>query len=262
MYIHGGEYRKIYALIAAAGRAARMKGAADGVNKVYLDLNGFPVLCYSLDKFINTGYIDAVVIVVSDHDGEKADNIINAIAAPASAVDRNPFLYKAAGGKTRGGSIYNGLKKIMEIAGGNNEIDGTAVLIHDAARPNFRPADLNAALKMFFDDNDCAGVTFASPSRDTLCKIGGDDYIEGYEDRDKIFKISTPQIFCLKKLFNCFEKFITQNGKKDDISFTDESSLMRACGWKVKIYRCPADNIKITTVEDFDYLKSIIRPAV
>jgi len=82
--------------------------------------------------------------------------------------------------------------------------------------------------------------------------------IEGYADRDKIYKIATPQIFDLNTIYGCFTKLEKIN-MSAALVFSDESSLAVHFGYRVGIYKCPSDNIKITTIEDLDYLKSIMK---
>lgn len=250
MFYHDGKVYKIHALIAAAGSASRMGAAAGDVNKVYADLNGTAVILHSINKFASAGFVDSVTAVIAQ-DGEAAfDKAVK--NAPPVTVN------KTTGGPSRNASIYNGLKKIME---GAAEEENSVVIIHDGARPNFRVSDLTAALKMFLSDvqgSRPAGVVFASPSFDTLCLADFDGMIEGYADRAKIYKIATPQIFDLDTIYGCFTKLEKIN-MSAALIFSDESSLAVHFGCRVRIYKCPSDNIKITTIEDLNYLKSIMK---
>jgi 2-C-methyl-D-erythritol 4-phosphate cytidylyltransferase len=251
MFYHGGKVYKIHALIAAAGSASRMgAAAADGVNKVYADLNGAAVILHSINKFAAAGFVDSVTAVIAS--GSKP--VFN-----KAVKNANMPVNKITGGPTRSDSVYNGLKKIMEKA---DKEENPVVIIHDGARPNFRVSDLTAALKMLLsgdaEGSRPAGVVFASPSFDTLCRTDPDGMIEGYADRAKIYKIATPQIFDLNTIYGCFTKLEKIN-MSDAIIFSDESSLAVHFGCGVRIYKCPSDNIKITTGEDLDYLKSIMK---
>ena len=258
MFSFGGREYKIYALIAAAGSAVRM-GAEAGVNKVYADLNGSPVIVHSINKFRTAGFIDAAVAVVAKRDERLFDEIYKGTSGAVSGPGAMP-LYKTAGGAIRAESILNGLKRIVEIADG--EADKAVVIIHDGARPNFAAGLLKPALEEFLagalKDRLLAGLGFASPSHDTLCRAGGDGFIEGYEDRDKIYRVATPQIFSLGSITGCFGK-LESSALSAGPAFTDESSLAIHFGYKVKIYRAPSDNLKITSPEDLDYLKSIMK---
>lgn len=256
MFSFGGREYKIYALIAAAGSAVRM-GEAAGVNKVYADLNGSPVIVHSINKFRASGFIDAAVAVVAKRDEGLFDKILKGYSGAGSV---SMPLYKTAGGAIRTESILNGLKKIVEIAGGG--CDNAVVIIHDGARPNFDAELLKPALEEFIEgaskDGLFGGLVFASPSHDTLCRAGGDGFIEGYEDRDKIFRVATPQIFSLGSITGCFDK-LESSKLSAGPAFTDESSLAVHFGYKVKIYRAPSENLKITSPEDLDHLKSIMK---
>jgi 2-C-methyl-D-erythritol 4-phosphate cytidylyltransferase len=232
-------------------------GAASGVNKVYADLNGSPVIVHSVNKFRTAGFIDAAVAVVAKRDEVLFDEIYN---GASGAGHGSMPLYKTAGGAIRTESILNGLKRIVEIAGG--ETDKAVLIIHDGARPNFAAELLKPALEEFLagasKDPLFAGLAFASPSHDTLCRVGEAGFIEGYEDRDKIYRVATPQIFSLGSITGCFEK-LESSKLSGRLVFTDESSLALHFGYKVKIYRAPSDNLKITSPEDLDNLKSIMK---
>ncbi len=251
MFYHGGKVYKIHALIAAAGSASRMGAAAGGVNKVYADLNGAAVISHSINKFAAAGFVDSVTAVIASGSKLTFNKAIKNANMPP--VD------KITGGPTRGDSVYNGLKKIIEKAG---KEENSIVIIHDGARPNFRISDLTAAVKtlLSYDAQYSrpAGVVFASPSFDTLCQIGPDGMIDSYADRAKIYKIATPQVFDLNTIYRCFTKLESINMSAAN-AFSDESSLAVHFGCKVLIYKCPSDNIKITTIEDLNYLKSIMK---
>lgn len=257
MISRGGREYKVYALIAAAGSSVRMGAAAGGVNKVYADLNGSPVIVHSVDKFRAAGFVDAAVAVVSQRDEALFGSIFG--ASPGGG----PMpLYKAPGGAVRTASVFNGLKKIAEISGNGPETVGGIVMIHDGARPNFPDYMLKTALEELIDastaDPLAAGVVFASPSYDTLCRVGGDGFITGYEDRESVFRIATPQIFLMEKLIACFKK-LESAGPGDAASFTDESALAVHFGFRVKILKAPAGNIKVTEPADLDYLRAIMK---
>ncbi len=257
MFSFEGREYKVYALIAAAGSAVRM-GEAGGVNKVYDDMNGSPVIVHSINKFRAAGFIDAAVAVVAKRDEGLFDEIFK---GDSSRPGSGPMpLHKTGGGEIRAESILNGLEKIAEIAGGG--ADNAVVIIHDGARPNFPAELLKPALEEFLDgaskDPLFGGLVFASPSHDTLCRAGEDGFVEGYEDRDKIYRVATPQIFGLGSITGCFDK-LERSKLSAGKAFTDESSLARHFGYKVKIYRAPSDNLKITSPEDLDFLKSIIK---
>jgi len=237
--------------------------SAGGMNKVYADLKGAPVLFHSLYKFDRMSFIDAAVAVIAERDEAAFDSMMKKSSDYfGGARGSKPFgmpVYKAAGGAVRSESVLKGLFKILSLV---RNPGNAAVVIHDGARPNFSEASFKSAAEVFFEAFSAggrfAGLTLASPSYDTLCRVDGAGFIRGYEDRDKIYKVVTPQIFNLKILLECFDMHLKAAGL-GSVSFTDESSLAVHFGYEVKVFKSPSDNLKITTAEDLEYLKAVIK---
>ena len=99
----------ISVILCAAGSGSR---AGFSENKVLRELNGLPVLSYSLSAF---GEADEILIPCREEDEAR----IGALLSPF------PQARTVRGGKTREESVWNALK----------EVKGDIVLIHDAARP-------------------------------------------------------------------------------------------------------------------------------
>ena len=87
---------------------------------------------------------------------------------------------------------------------------------------------------------------FAVPSYDTLAVVEGDVIVDN-ADRNKIYRVQTPQIFGYKVLKEALEKAI-----KEKIIGTDEATLVRKLGHKVYIILGSEKIAKITTIEDLE----------
>ena len=101
------------------------------------------------------------------------------------------------------------------------------------------------SLKIMQKDNVVA-ATLATPITDSLLKH------DSVVDREDMWAVQTPQAFRYGVLKNAHEKF------KDDDSFTDDASLVRAAGHKVEIVPSSRQNIKITTPDDLELFKKMI----
>src|SRR6266481_1933779 len=107
----------VAAIIVAAGKGIRM---GPNVDKLFLPLNGRPVVAYTWDRFDKASCIDEIILVVRD--GMQTD-----FAELAERYQlRKPFRL-VPGGKERQDSVWNGLEAVSSTA----EI----VVIQDAARP-------------------------------------------------------------------------------------------------------------------------------
>ncbi|HOT77006.1 MAG TPA: 2-C-methyl-D-erythritol 4-phosphate cytidylyltransferase, partial [Candidatus Wallbacteria bacterium] len=142
MFCYRGVEHEIYLLIAAAGSSSRMGNAsAGGMNKVYADLKGAPVLFHSLYKFDRMSFIDAAVAVIAERDEAAFDSMMKKSSDYfGGARGSKPFgmpVYKAAGGAVRSESVLKGLFKILSLV---RNPGNAAVVIHDGARPNFSEA--------------------------------------------------------------------------------------------------------------------------
>ena len=108
---------KCFAIVLAGGSGKRM---GTKVQKQYLEIDGKPVLFYSLNEFQKSEIIDDIILVVGEGQEEYCKNEI---------VDKYHITKVSnivLGGKERFHSVWNGLKAIKE--------DGY-VFIHDGARP-------------------------------------------------------------------------------------------------------------------------------
>lgn len=114
-----------WAVVPAAGSGQRM-GAA--VPKQLLGLGEQTVLEHSLDALWGITSLAGLVLVSQD------DTDIDAIAARYS----DHRLIRAPGGAERCHSVLNGLNALSGIAA-----DSDWVLVHDAARPCVRTADIH-----------------------------------------------------------------------------------------------------------------------
>ena len=141
----------------------------------------------------------------------------------------------AKGGELRQDSVNNGLKEVGE--------GFDFVAVHDAARPGITP---ELAEKGFVKAKEKGNAIFAVPSYDTLAVVENDEIVDN-ADRNKIYRVQTPQIFSYNVLKEALEKAINEN-----IVGTDEATLVRRLGYKVYIVNGSERIMKITTVEDLD----------
>src|SRR5690606_28135909 len=118
------------------------------------------------------------------------------------------------GGDTRAESVLAGLRALPD------DVRADAfVLVHDAARPNLRLADLAALLERGREDP--VGAILASPVRDTLKRAGDDGGIDRTEPRDRLWRALTPQIFRRLQLGRALE-----SAAAEGVEVTDEAMAM------------------------------------
>ena len=207
----------VTALIVAAGKGER---AGRGVPKQYRMLGGRPVLRWAVEALIAHPAVKSARVVIGDGQEELAK-------ASLEGLEVGELL---AGGAERADSVRAGLA----------EIDGDAVLVHDAARP-FCPATvvdrLLASLEFY------EGSAPVLPVGDTLARVG--ETLEAPVDRGGLVRVQTPQAFRLDDLKAAYEAW---SGPTP----TDETTVARAAGMKVAAVEGDPALEKLTLPADFE----------
>ncbi len=211
-----------WCVVPAAGSGSRM--GAD-IPKQYLPLAGRSVIEHTLDTLFSCSRLSGVVLAVSADDGRWAE------IRPRYAGRR---LECVSGGAERGHSVLNALRHLAGHAD-----PGDWVLVHDAARPCVRLADIETLIAALQDDAD--GGLLGVPVSDTMKRVDRDGRISATVDRTSLWHAQTPQMFRLGPLQAALEQALEQGA-----TVTDEASAMERAGCRPRMVPGHADNIKIT----------------
>lgn len=227
---------KNIAVIFAGGTGRRMLTASKP--KQFLELNGKPVIIYTIEIFQDHPQIDGIVV--------------------ACLEDWIPFLEKQLnkfeitkvgavipGGATGQESIYLGLKAARDAYG-----DDCNVLVHDGVRPliNARTVSDNiSAANRFGNAVTCVNST------ETIVVNRPDGSMDIPSRADTLIA-RAPQTFRLADLLAAHEE-ARRNGRSD---FIDSCTLMTHYGHKLHPIIGPTENIKITTPTDFYIFRAMI----
>ena len=213
---------KVSAIIPAAGSGERF-----GEEKQFKLLSGRPLIFHTLKLFLQSDYIDEIIVAVpsANVDSTHRDVLSMSAGKPMKVV---------AGGTRRQDSVKNGIDV--------SDSDSTLVCIHDAARP-FVTEDLiqRSISACEFADGAVVGI----PSKDTV-KFSENGLVKETLDREKIWLAQTPQCFHKNKLLQALYYAETEN-----LTGTDESALMEAMGFSIKLVEGDSNNFKITTKDDW-----------
>ena len=213
---------KVSAIIPAAGSGERF-----GEEKQFKLLSGRPLFFHTLKLFLQSDYIDEIIVAVpsANVDSTHRDVLSMSVGKPVKVV---------AGGTRRQDSVKNGIDV--------SDSDSTLVCIHDAARP-FVTEDLiqRSISACEFADGAIVGI----PSKDTV-KFSENGLVKETLDREKIWLAQTPQCFHKNKLLQALYYAETEN-----LTGTDESALMEAMGFSIKLVEGDSNNFKITTKDDW-----------
>ena len=208
----------ISAVIVAAGSGARAGFAG---NKVLEELNGLPVLAYSLSAFAN---LDETVVVCRKEDEAKIQKLLSPY----------PNAKTCMGGATRAESVYNGLQAAK----------GEIVLVHDAARPFITQKIISDCIESVkkYGSGICA-----LPATDTTV-VAERGKIASVPPRPSVYTVQTPQGFYREELLACYRKAF----EADNTEFTDDSGIYLAyANKKPALFTGERTNRKLTYREDF-----------
>jgi 2-C-methyl-D-erythritol 4-phosphate cytidylyltransferase len=205
--------------------------------KQYLDLNGKPVIYYSLRQF-QDGDMDSIVLVCGKDDIEKCRTEI---------VEKYHFdkvRSVVAGGAERYDSVYNALCEINRIYDKESK-DSIMTFIHDGARPC---VDLQVLERCGTDALKYMACTAAVPVKDTIKVADKDGFAVDTPDRSTLWQIQTPQVFRFDIIWKAYHAMLSDTNRKN---ITDDAMIVECYSdVKVKLTLGNYKNIKITTPED------------
>lgn len=229
------------AIILAAGKGKRM---GTEVSKQFLELNGKPVLYYSLAAFEKSP-VDRIVLVTGETDMEYCQREI-VEKYGFQKVDRI-----VSGGRERYDSVWNGLQ-----AARNSDY----VLIHDGARAFVDQSTIERCMQDVLTSRACVA---AVPVKDTI-KVT-DSGLREVEtpDRSLLWSVQTPQVFEQPLIYEAYRKLAEDQKSGTAPSVTDDTMVAKYyTGTSAHMVMGSYYNIKVTTPEDLVMGKAILDAAV
>lgn len=230
-----------YGVILAGGSGSRMKGI--DIPKQYYEINGKPIIIYTLKTFIDIECFDYIYIAVNDEYIQYVNSILEKF------IDKENIskITIVNGGNERIDSIHNVIEAIDE----NNINDEDIIVIHDAVRPFI-------SKKIILDNIECAkkyGATVTSvPVNDTILLSTDGDYVDRIPIRKTLFHGQSPDSFNLKTFIELENKL---TDKQKDI-ITGTSQVCTLNDYPIKMIEGDTANFKITTDADLDLAEHII----
>ena len=208
-------------IVVAAGASSRMQGT----NKQLAEVGGVPVIIRTLQKFENNKNISNIILVTRDED-------IFTIQMLCEKYMISKLSDIVCGGNSRQESVLKGFLRLPQNA--------EKVLIHDGARPFVNDTIIDGVIEGL---DNCSAVTCAVKVKDTVKRVNTQGIVEETLCRDDLRAVQTPQGVKVADYLGAVEKV-------DVATFTDDTSIMEAAGYKVLIVDGDYKNIKITTKED------------
>ncbi|KTG16248.1 MULTISPECIES: 2-C-methyl-D-erythritol 4-phosphate cytidylyltransferase [unclassified Guyparkeria] len=230
-------------LLPAAGSGQRMQSE---VPKQYLRLGQRSVLEITLSRFVDLPGLAGVILVTSAPIPDAINDGLAELRVPVHRVE---------GGPTRAESVRNGLVMFRERRAELASVEAKSgedewVMVHDAARPCVRPADVERLLRQVRAPE---GGLLAAPVRDTIKRVDADGHVAETVDRQPLMHALTPQLFPAQVLRDALDAALAAG-----FEVTDESSALERAGRYPRVVPGAADNLKITHPEDLAIARAIL----
>ena len=225
------------AVIFAGGSGLRMHTKSRP--KQFLDLNGTPIIIYTLELFDNHPQIDAIVVAC-------IENWIPFLEKQLRKFEITKVIKVVPGGETGQQSIYNAL-----CAAENAGTDDSIVLIHDGVRPLITEQTITDNINKVKQSGSCITCI---PATETLVVRQTDGSLEIPSRADSLIA-RAPQSFFLKDIIAAHRRALAE-GRND---FIDSCTMMSQYGYKLGTIIGPTENIKITTPTDFFVLRAMMK---
>jgi 2-C-methyl-D-erythritol 4-phosphate cytidylyltransferase len=205
--------------------------------KQYLPLLGRAMLLHTLERLGRYPRLRGLVVGIAADDAYW----------PTLATEIPNLLNTYVGGAERAQTVLNGLRALETYAAPNDW-----VLVHDAARPCVRHADIDSLLAAVAGHAD--GGLLAVPLSDTVKRADHNGCSEETVPRAGLWRAMTPQVFRLAALRDGLESAI-----RAGVEITDEASAMEYSGARPRLVHGHADNIKVTVPEDLALAELFLR---
>lgn len=228
-------------MLLAAGQGARLQSAGVACPKQFLSFGEYPLYWHSALTAARVARLKGIVFVLPAGELEERGAEIASLAAGYRLG--LPFKCVAGSPRLRQESVAAGLAALPP--------DCDRVLIHDSARPLASPRLYNAVL-----DALAAGAAGVIPGLDIVDTIkrvadapGELPQVRATLPREELVAVQTPQGFALNVLREAHAR-----AAQEGWEVTDDAALLERCGHGVAVAPGEADNLKITTPADLDWL--------
>jgi 2-C-methyl-D-erythritol 4-phosphate cytidylyltransferase len=217
---------QVDAVIVAAGSSTRF----GGVDKLAADLEGRPVLAWSVAALAAAPSVARVVIVTPEQNLAAAEALGRAYGA-------GKFDCAVAGGERRRDSVEAGLRASR----------ARYVAIHDGARPLITPELVERVVAKALTG---PGAILAVPAVDTIKEVD-DGLVTGHPERSRLWSAQTPQVVLRQAWLDA--------ARASDNDETDDAAMLARFGLEVAVVEGSIENLKITRPLDLEVARLILR---
>jgi 2-C-methyl-D-erythritol 4-phosphate cytidylyltransferase len=203
-----------------------------GIDKIFLEINGEPVISHTWRRFEECRVVDEIVLVVREGLQEAFHEI--------ATIHRFGKSYRVVtGGAERQDSVWNGLEAVSP----NSEL----VSIHDGARPCVTPRQIETCLDAA---RAYGAAVLAQRAVDTIKESDGGNQILRHLDRSRLWSVQTPQCFRTATIRRALQAI-----RESGALVTDDTAACAAIGQSVILVQSDLPNPKVTSPADLDWVE-------
>lgn len=232
---------KTIALIIAGGSGHRM---GQDIPKQFINVYDKPVIIYTLESFQKHPLINEIVVVCLDgwHD------VLNAYAKQFGITKLTKIV---SGGETGQESIRNGVYA-ME----NTCSDEDIIVVHDGIRPL---VDVDVLTDVIHTAQKFGNAVTSMPYNEQIFIVDESDEstTSRYVKRETVRRVSTPQAYQFRKLFDSYKKAFEEKIGIYGSSYTN--TMMVELGERLHLASGSDKNIKLTTKDDLELFKAYLK---
>lgn len=217
-----------YIVIVAGGMGKRMEMP---IPKQFLEVNGRPILFYTIEKFF------------------QHDNSINIyLVLPADHIDYWKTLCEKFNFPIKHKIVAGGSERFYSVKNAIDTIEGEGLVgIHDGVRPFVSAQTIEACYNTALEKGNAIPVVKLSDSIRQVSQNSSEAV-----SRKNFRIVQTPQCFKLRLLKKAYQQPFND-------FFTDDASVLESFGEKINLVEGNFENIKITTQFDLYLAEAIIK---
>ncbi len=228
---------KNHLILLAGGVGKRMHSDKP---KQFLEVEGKPIIVYSIENFQKNHQIESIVVVC-------VKDWIDYLWALVKKYELTKVKWIISGGDTSHASIRNGVFFLRDKVSSDDY-----VVIHDAVGPILPQRAIDEVIRVAHEYGNASSSIACHPPI-----VYTDDFKSGISDidREHVMLTASPQAYKLSLALKCYEQ--AEREGRDDFTFT--SSLLIHCGERVYFAKGTTSNIKITSKEDLALFGALLK---
>ena len=228
---------KNYVILLAGGVGKRM---GTDIPKQFLEVDGKPIIVYSIENFQKNPQIEKIVVVCVKDWIDKTWELVKKYS-----LTKVEWIIE--GGNTGHDSIRNGVFFLKDKIDPDDHI-----IVHDAVRPVLPQKAIDEVIRVSHEKGNASSSIECHPPI-----VYTEDHESGITDvdREHVMLTASPQAFKYSLALKCYE----QAEAEDYHTSTFTSSLLIHCHERVYFAKGTSCNIKITRKEDLALFEALLK---